>query len=357
MKPTRLFAHVIPLFLVMLLLGCDGLTYVAHVAQGQFAVQGNVEPIDDVLASGRLTEEEDQKLRLIVKARRFAADSIGLDAGDSYTMFYDTRGDPLAWNLSAARRDRLVARKWSFPIVGEVPYLAFFDEDYLLREEQKLIDQGYDTLTYELDAYSTLGVFADPVRSTMLRRGTLSLSDTIIHELLHNTIWRPNHTIFNESLATFVGRTGAVQFLRSEFGEESGWPEVATAYYADLDAANVFLLDLYNELKDYFEQDLPSDELIAGREAVYQAGRERFVAELQPTLTYPNSFGGYTTLPTNNAWMLGHYRYNLDLDVFEAVFEAVNEDWSAALDVFQQAADAAGNPFDFLRDWVAEHAE
>lgn len=348
-------ARICSLCLLPLMFGCDGLTYVAHVAQGQLSVQGNVEPIDDVLASGRLTEEEDQKLRLIVKARQFAADSVGLDVGDSYTMFYDTRGNPLAWNLSAARRDKLEARKWTFPIVGEVPYLAFFDEKYLRREEQKLIDAGWDTMTYELDAYSTLGFFADPVRSTMLKRGTLSLADTIIHELLHNTIWRANNTNFNESLATFVGRTGAVQFLRAEFGEESGWPEVAAAYYADLDAVNAFLFGLYNDLKDYFAQPLTSDELIAGREAVYQSGRDRFVNEIQPTLTYAASFDGYANLPTNNAWMLGHYRYNLDLEVFESVFAAVNEDWPAALAVFKQAADAPGSPFDYLRDWLTEN--
>jgi len=238
--------------LALLLTGCDGLMYVTHVAQGQLRIVGRTEPIDDVLASGRLTAEQEEKLRLIVKARDFAAEQIGLNAGDSYTTFYDTAGDPLAFNLSAARRDRLEAKKWRFPFIGEVPYLAFFDEDYLRREERKLIERGYDTFTYELDAYSTLGLFEDPVRSTMLRRGKLSLVETVIHELLHNTIWRPNHTVFNESLATFVGRTGAVQFLIREYGPESGWPELAERYYADLDAVNAFLFELYNSLREYY---------------------------------------------------------------------------------------------------------
>jgi predicted aminopeptidase len=357
MRPLRLYAHAAALLLpasLPCISGCDGLTYVLHVAEGQLSIQGETEPIADVLGSGRLSEEQEEKLRLIVSARQFAVETIGLDAGDSYTTFYDTGGDPLAFNLSAARRDALVPYIWVFPIAGEFPYLGFFDEDYMHRVEQDLIDEGYDTYTYEVDAYSTLGLFADPVRSTMLRRNTLSLADTVIHELTHNTIWRPNETVFNESLATFVGRTGAVQFLQAEFGDDSGWAEVAAAYYADTDAVNALLFELYHDLEAYYAQPGSSQEKIAGREAVYQAARDRFVNEVLPTLNYPDVFAGYADLPTNNAWMLGHYRYNLDLEVFEAVYAAVGEKWSAALSVFRAAANSPGNPFDYLRNWLAQ---
>ena len=343
--------------LLSAVVGCDGFAYVGHVVQGQLRIVGNVEPIDDVLASGRLTAEQEEKLRLLVRARDWAAQHIGLRVGDSYTTFYDTSGDPLAWNLSAARRDRLEAKTWWFPFLGEVPYLAFFDHDYLERFEARLTAQGYDTLSYELDAYSTLGVFEDPVRSTMLRRGKLSLVETVIHELLHNTIWRTNHTVFNESLATFVGRRGAVEFLEQEFGPESGWAETARLYYADLDAVNAFLADLYQRLRDYYGQPLSSDELIAGREAIFAAARQRFTDEILPTLSYPDSFAGYAELPTNNAWVLAHHRYNLDLDVFAEVFEATGRDWSAALAVYRAAARAADDPFEYLRNWLGQQEQ
>lgn len=329
--------------------GCDGLRYVTHVAEGQFGILGQIEPIDAVLASDRLTPEEEAKLELILSARDYAATVMGLNAGDSYTTFYDTRGDPLAFNLSAARPDALVAVTWTFPFVGEVPYLAFFDEGYLREEEQKLIDAGYDTMTYEIDAYSTLGVFEDPVRSPMLQRNELSLADTIIHELLHNTIWRPGDTNFNESLATFVGRQGAVEFLRATYGDDSGWPAVAEAWYADVDRVNTFLRTLYDDLEAFYAEPMSSAEHVAGREQVYAAARGRFVAEVQPLLNYPRNFAGYADLPTNNAWMLSNYRYNLNLDVFADVYRAVGADWPAALAVFADAATAQGNPYDALR--------
>ena len=336
----------------VLLSGCDGLFYVTHVVQGQLGVQGNLEDIDDVLASGRLTDEQQAKLELVVRARAFAVDTIGLDAGDSYTLYYDTGGDPLAFNLSAARADALEAVTWSFPFIGEVPYLAFFDEDYMREEKQKLVDQGYDVFSYELDAYSTLGLFDDPVRSTMLKRGDLSLCDTIIHELLHNTIYRANSTIFNESLANFVGRQGAIEFLEIEHEDDPTWAEDARAYYADIDVVNAFLAELYEELEDFYAQDITSEEKIAGREAVYQAARDRFVSEVQPTLNLPDTFAGYANLPSNNAWMLGHRRYNLDLDLFVEVYETVSHNWTQALAVYRRAADGDSNPYDYLRDWL-----
>lgn len=334
--------------------GCDGLQYINHVAQAQFSINRETEPIADVLASGRLSAEDADKLRLIVRARDYAAGTMGLRAGTSYTTFYDTQGQPLAYNLSAARRDALIAKTWSFPIVGEVPYLAFFDEGYLRRVERRLQDEGFDTLTYELDAYSTLGVFEDPVRSPMLRRGTLDLVETVIHELLHNTVWRNGATVFNESLATFVGRQGAIEFLRQEYGADSGWPAVAVRFYADTDAVNTFLLRFYEDLAAYYGGPGTADEKVAGREAVFAGWRARFEADVLPLLNYPDSFRGYGRLPTNNAWVLANYRYNLDLHVFAQVYEATGQDWAAALGVYRAAAAAPGDPFEYLRNWLRE---
>jgi predicted aminopeptidase len=354
MRITLSCGHLAAVLGVCAVVGCTGLPYVLHLAEGQLQVQGEVQSIDDVLASGQLSDEEAAKLRLLVKVRDYAGQTMGLTVGRSYTTFYDTGQDPQAWNLSAARKDALVPRTWTFPIVGEVPYLAFFDENYMHSVEQQLIDEGYDTMTYELDAYSTLGIFDDPVRSAMLQRDALTLTETVIHELLHNTVYRPNSTSFNESLATFVGRQGAVEFLAAEYGPDSDLPAIAAAFYADTDAVNAFLLELYADLEAYYAQPLSTAEKIAGRDAVFQAGRDRFAQQVQPSLHYPEAFAGYGNFPTSNAWMLINYRYNLDLDVFAAVYEATGRDWPAALDVYLAAAAATEDPFEYLRTWLAE---
>jgi predicted aminopeptidase len=355
--PSRCLAGLALSASLSLSTGCNALVYVVHAAEGQLSIQGATEPIDDVLASGRLSEEDEAKLRLLVRAREYAVETIGLNAGDSYTTFYDSAGDPVAFSLSASPRDALDPVVWWFPIFGRQEHLVFFDEEYLRQVEQGLIDDGFDTFTYEVDAYSTVGFFKDPIRSPMLRRNTLSAVEVIFHELLHNTIWRAGAEVFNESLATFVGRTAAVEFLLAEFGEDSGWGAVGVAYYGDSDAVNEFLLRLYDELAAYYARPLSAEEKIAGREAVYQAGRDRFVNEVLPTLYYPEVFGAYAELPTNNAWMRANYRYHVDLAVFEDVFAALGGDWPAALEVFRSAARSASDPFDYLRNWLAERGD
>jgi predicted aminopeptidase len=335
------------------LTACDSLVYVLRAAEGQLSIQGATEPIEEVLASGRLSGEDQAKLELLVRARQYAIDVVGLSAGESYTTFYDSAGDPIVFSLSASRQDSLEPVIWWFPFFGDQEHLLFFDEEYLRQVEQELIDGGFDTYTYEVDAYSTAGFFKDPIRSPMLKRHTLSAVETIFHELLHNTIWRSGAPAFNESLATFVGRTVAPEFLLAEFGQDSGWGEVAAAYYADSDAVNAFLLELYDELDAYYAGPLSAEEKIAGREAVYQAGRERFVEVVLPALNYPDVFAGYANLPTNNAWMRANYRYHLDLPVFEEIFMALGGDWLAALDVFRAAGRSSDDPFDYLRDWLA----
>ena len=351
------------LFLAILLpaTGCvdsnflPALEYVSHVAAGQSGVVVNTESIDDAKNSGRLIEEQIAKLDLAVRAREYAVNQMGLKGDNAYTTFLDTGDAPLAYNLTAAYQDRLEPLTWTFLIVGTLPYLAFFDEDYLLEYEQQLIDAGFDTMTYELDAYSTLGVFEDPIRSPMLRRNVVSLSDTIIHELLHNTIYANSSVTFNESMATFVGRTGALEFIEIEYGPDSTVETFARNYYADLDKINAFLFRFRTRAQAYYAQELSSAELIAGREEFFAAARQEFADEILPTLNYPDSYTFYAEFPTNNAWLLANFRYNLNLDQFEEVFAALDGDWSATLDVFRAAARSSGNPFDYLESWLAEN--
>jgi predicted aminopeptidase len=346
-------AAVAGLLLLAAAAGCDGLRYVTHLAEGQLRISGETEAIEDVLASGRLSEDEAAKLRVAVAAREYAKNVIGLNAGNSYSRFYDTGGNPLVFNLSAARRDRLEPYIWVFPIVGSFPYLGFFDEAYLREVQQDLERDGYDTFVYAADAYSTLGVFEDPIRSPMLKRDVVSLVDTIIHEILHNTIWRPNDTEFNETLATFVGQQGAIEFFTSQYDPELGLAEYAALRFEDEAVINRFLIEIHDALAAYYAQPLDSASRIAGREAEFERLRRRFIEEIQPTLNFPENNAYYGAFPTNNAWVLALSRYNYDLDLMRRVYEEAGRSWPAALRVFADAA-ASDRPFQYLREWLGD---
>ena len=61
------------------------------------------------------------RLQLVLAARGFAAESIKLRTGDSFTTYSHLERDTLVLVVSGAYRDRLEAYTWWFPIVGRVP--------------------------------------------------------------------------------------------------------------------------------------------------------------------------------------------------------------------------------------------
>ena len=114
--------------------------------------------------------------------------------------------------------------------------------------------------------------------TTTDERNELDLIDTVIHELLHSTIWRPSDTSFNESLATFFGRRGAQTYLAARYPDEPEQLAEAAQRFADTDRYRDFALALYHDLDAFYSSDLTSDAKTAGREAIYQDGRDRFAA-------------------------------------------------------------------------------
>jgi predicted aminopeptidase len=68
------------------------------------------ERIENVIADPRTSETLRGRLRLVMAARQFALDSLGLSAGESFTTCSTRPRRGLV--LSAAYRDRLEAYRW-----------------------------------------------------------------------------------------------------------------------------------------------------------------------------------------------------------------------------------------------------
>lgn len=322
--------------------------YIVHQGLGQLGMTIHSVKIDDVLARQMLTPEHDRKLRLVVEAREFARTEFGLRVGASFSLYHETYGEPIAYNLSASRRAELVPKYWQFPIIGSLAYIGYFSPADADREAATLQEQGYDTYIYGVDAYSTLGWFPDPVQSKLLDRSDGSLVDTVIHELAHNTVYCTSDSTFNESLAMFIGRKGAELFFERQGDAGRQISADLERGYADQEQITVWMMQFEADLRAFYAQDLPPDEKIAGREAVFQAARDRFVSEVQPQLNEPDRYGWWADMPTNNAFVLLHRRYHYDLDVFAAVYDNSNGDFATFLDVLRAAA-ADPDPFAYLR--------
>jgi len=328
-----------PLFL--LLAGC----YVTRQAAGQMEIVIGQEPVEPLIESDRVNADEARKLLVVLEARDFAERAIGLSRSDNYTTFYDTRGRPVSYVVSACRKDRFENYTWSFPIAGSFAYKGFFSRSAALAEAKALEEQGYDTTLREVAAYSTLGWFRDPVFSTMLRGTEAALVSLIIHELTHGTVHADGFTDFNEEVATFVGNRGALAFLAARYGPRSREVARAEAQFHDDALFDNFIRSLYDRLDALYASDAASEEKLRRREELFTGARAEF-ARLKSRFRTPAYFY-FEKAKLNNAEIVAQRRYG-GHDVYERIFRRAGESWVTFLTWMRLAA-AAPDPSAAIR--------
>jgi predicted aminopeptidase len=200
---------------LLLLSGCGSLRYYAHVGKGQARVLLHRRAIDTVIADPHTDPTLARRLALALAARRFASATLALPDNRSYTTYVDLQRPFVAWNVFATPTYSLAPVTHCFPFAGCVAYRGYFAEDKAQAESARLRAEGKDVSVGGVPAYSTLGWFADPVLSSMLRWDDDELSGTIFHELAHQRVYVKDDTAFNESYATFVQRQGLLAWRQS----------------------------------------------------------------------------------------------------------------------------------------------
>ena len=334
---------------LLLLTGCSPI-YLIKAGIAEARILAARRPIPEVILDPETDERTRGLLTLALEARTFAADQLRLDVGDSYTSFTRLESDTLAHILSGAARDRLQPVTWWFPVVGRVPYRGYFDLDDAREAQRELESEGWDTYLRPTSAFSTLGWFADPLLSSILRQDDVDLVETIIHELSHNHLFVPSQVVFNESFATFVGRTGAAEFFctRPGGGADSVKCARAQARWRDEIRFSRFLDGLLDELRAlYARTDVASEEKIQLREEVFERSRQRFRAEVQPTFE-AQGFGGFLAIPLNNATLLARMAYYHRLYDFDALLRQHGGSVTAAVAALAERAGEVEDPFSLL---------
>jgi predicted aminopeptidase len=309
------------------------------------------QPITRVVNDSTVDPDTRAKLAWVLETRRFAAEELGIDVGESYTMYTELESDTLALVLSAAPKDRLTPKTWWFPIVGRVPYKGYFSESGALNDQQDLEAEGYDTYLRPTAAFSTLGWFNDPVLSTALRTDDVEVVTTVLHELSHQYLFVPGQVGFNESFATFAGRVGAIRFF---CGREGGGPDTvrcqrAQARWRDYQRFSSFLDGFVRELETiYGDASLTFEQKVARREAIFEAGLENFDAEVAPNLE-AIGFTGFRRDPLNNATLLSRIRYYNRLADFNALLAERDGDLTSTLTYLREGtASMQGDAFQLL---------
>lgn len=323
------------------------LGYYWHLVRGQALLLWNRQPVSNMLGNPRLDPRVRERLEFIEEVRRFAEQRIGLAPSRNYTSYIDIGEGPVSWQLTASPKDRIEPVQWTYPVVGRFPYRGYFDLDRAKKERDRLEKRDFDTSLRAVGAYSTLGWFADPILSTMLRYRDGDLAELIIHELLHATVWIPGRVSFNESLATFVGEAGALHFMRQRHGQEEAVVTDLQDRRSDERTFRRFMRDIAEELQAIYDSERSYGEKLKEREVIFERAKHRFHRLDLKT----GAYSGFPRRRLNNAVMMAYRTYHEKVDVFHDVYQAVDGDLKAAVRVFKEC-ESETDPAGYLEGWL-----
>ncbi len=322
------------------LAGCSA-AYVMRAGYEEAKILWRREPMAQVLARADLDADVRRKLETVLAARTFAI-GLGLDVDGSFGSLSYTDREENVFVLTAAKRTALEPYTWWFPIVGSVPYKGFFDPALARAEAAALQERGYDTLVRTAAAFSTLGWFADPLLRHLLRDDEEFLVDLVLHEVYHNTFYLPGQAAFNESLATFIGHRGAIAFFRAhpERAHQAGEGDLlerAESEWQDALIFGAFVSRIATLVRGVYADAADPAAALAAREGLFTRAREEYHA-------LPFVGGGYPSFvesPLNNAVLLHYLLYGTDLDLFDAIYHARDDDLQATIAFIKAAAKQA----------------
>ncbi len=286
--------------------------------KGQLNIVWDAKPLDHYLQDKEFPDSLKQKIQMIQEVKKYAVDELGLNPSDSYGKMYNQEGKPILWIITACEPFSFKAKTWEFPFLGKVTYKGFFNYKLAEKEERELQKKGWETRVRSVSAWSTLGIFDDPVLSNMLLRNEGSIANTIIHELTHGTIYIKDSVAFNENLATFIGDKGAEKFLIEKFGVES--PQYIKYQEKEEDKRKFtkVLLKSYKKLDSLYQNKEFKNSTQTKKEETKKDYIQSILSRYKDLKFHNKGYQNYFKENTpNNAFFISFAQYRKDLSFFD----------------------------------------
>jgi len=314
----------------MTLPGC----YYGHLAVGQARLWGSSRSIESVLADPDTSDELAAHLELVQHVVTFAGE-LGLTADGQYTSYAEWPGNRVVTTVVATLPGSISPNHFWFPLIGNAPYKGYFDPERAQAEAEALEADGYDTCLVPVLAYSTLGWFDDPLTGPMVRQDSSRLTETVLHELVHATVFVANEPDFNEGLATFIGQEAAVRYAAATDSGTGAADLARTRVREDRQIAAV-LEGFRRDVAELYSEARAVPDAIAARLALEDATRAELGA-LPLTTRDPDQLAEWVRL--NDACQALSGTYQADLPLWNAALDATGGDLPALVERVRAAAD------------------
>ena len=300
------------IFISQLLSACSNISYFAQGASGHLTLMSKREKITQVLRDDKLSKKRREQITQVLSIRKFAHEKLKLPKNGSYTSFVEIEKEAVTWNVVATKKYSIDPIQRCFPIGGCVSYLVYFNKARAEKEVLKHKKLGHDVHIIASPAYSTLGVFDDPVVSTMFIGGISSTAEVVFHELGHQRLFRKNNSAFNEAFASAVGEEGTRLWLKQ------AKPESLARYNQHVIKRWQFfnlLLKTSEELRQFYMGNKSEAKLTAGKQKIF-ADLQKHYAALKKTWEGDKRFDN---------WFMKHPLNNAKLAVIGVYYKLVPE--------------------------------
>ena len=316
------------LIIAALLGGCQSISYYSQAIGGQVNIWSKQRDISQVLEDPQLDTQTRERLRLALRARRFASRNLLLPDNESYSQYVKLERDYVVWNVVVTPRYSIEPLESCFPVVGCLSYRGYYSREDALKYARGQKQEGRDAWVGGVTAYSTLGWFDDPLLSTMLGRSDAELVGLIFHELAHQKIYLPDDTRFNESFATAV--------------EGLGLRRWAMQRQADIDLDLYFdnkrkrqeiislVLDARESMQNAYAEHAGAEEqkLAAIKQEQFSLLKQRY-AKLRDEGGGLPGYDRFFSGELNNASLALFAEYHGWVRAFERLFEQHGADWES----------------------------
>lgn len=311
---------------ILQLSACSSISYFSHLFSGQVALLWKRQDVQGLVDSPETSDVLRQRLVLSQKIRVFAADSLELPVGDAYTAYTDLERPFAVWNIYAAPELSLESHTWCYPILGCLAYRGYYDEARAKSDAQSLASQGFETRVGGVRAYSTLGVFDDPLLNTFMFTDEVYLVELLIHEISHRKLYISDDTMFNENFATAVATLGAQQWYKKE-GLSERYQDYQTTKISRTRVLE-HVMNFKERLAEvYKDETLSIEEKRQQKKSLFQALRKQYKA-LKAEYALDDRYDAWLA-NLNNASLATLSNYQALVPAFIALFNELGQDWSA----------------------------
>lgn len=348
MKPLRTPVVMLPSLLIAAIL--------AYSPIGSYLIEQGVHFYDTVILATPIEEMRERKdldkstrklFDRVEEIRRFAYNELGLEPSSNFTHYTELDRDHLVSVVSAVREDSMQRHIWYYPLFGGMFYRGFYDPADAQEEARRLERKGYDTLVREVNAFSSLGYFPDPVYSFMADYSDYRLASLIIHEEMHANLWIENQNSYNEEIATFVADEGAARFIAHKYGEDSEEYQQIARRKADRESFRQWNRELYRDLSSAYRSLRTREERLEAKERIFASARES-ISENYDHMFLSDGYRHLADRPMNNAVVDASYSYAGDLSLYYALFEQFDYNLAGVIELIRESGEAPQAPRTYL---------